>query len=32
MDLIARYDRPVQLNALHDYANSNSKYGHAKEN
>jgi len=24
VDLIARYDRPVQVNALHDYANGNS--------
>ena len=31
VDLIARYDRPVQVSALHNYANSNSKYGHAKE-
>ena len=31
VDLIARYNRPEQVSALHDYANSNSKYGHAKE-
>ena len=32
MDLITRYDRPVQVNALHDYANSNYTYGHASKN
>ena len=31
VDLIARYNRPEQVSALHDYANSDSKYGHAKE-
>ena len=31
MDLIARYDSPVQVNALHNYASGNSKYGHAKQ-
>ena len=31
VDLIARYDRPVQVNALHNYASGNSKCGHAEE-
>ena len=31
MDLIARYDSPEQVNALHNYASGNSKYGHAEQ-